>query len=111
MTNKEAGDLLRLAALAASGRNELSHLIANAVLKLHRNARTVAAINVRVCNGRAFPADGRRKERAIGRIEAAARYLFGGLVVVLADGDPRGYSVKLHGLPISNEMGGDWGLA
>ena len=115
MTNDECRNRLQIAALAAAQRNESSHLIADAVLRLYRGAAVAARVNVNEANGIA-PAvrdkEERRKAAAIKRMEDATRYLFPGLVVgVHADGDPRGYSVKLVGLPIRNELGGDWGLA
>ena len=75
----------------------------------------MARVNVELSNGcnpiqKVFAE--RAKKRATGRIVGAVAYLFAGLVVkVNVDGDPRGFSVKLVGLPISNELGGDWGLA
>lgn len=112
MTNNECRDRLRLAVLASTQRNEASHLIADSVLRLYRAAQIAATTNKHETWGTVGDMERRRKAAAVVRAQKEVNYLFSGLVVEIdADGDPRGYSVKLKGLPINNEMGNDWGLA
>lgn len=87
----------------------LSRDVAADVHKLVRAAKSLARLAVRECNGPGLTnAQTTRQERLETLCKAiAADY---GLTCEVS-GDPRGYVVKLVGLPVSNELGGAWGVA
>ena len=111
---KETLEHLTLAALLTARTTVANHdrstcsRIAGDVRDLVRAAKALARHAENECNRPVTERETRRADRLEKAVHIiAARY---GLRAEVS-GDPRGYVVKLDGLPTSNELGGLWGVA
>lgn len=86
----------------------LSRDVQKDVAKLVRASCALERLATAACNRELSDREAKRQAKLEADVERIAKDY--GLTAEVC-GDPRGYVVKLRGLGVSNELGGDWGVA